>query len=158
MNGPLNDAGTDRGYRTLRGALSGEEPDEPIYFAYSAALRIFGTIPDIDELTRRLGVEPTSSHRCGERRKPNSEPYKHDMWSFTASVNESEPLHVHIEALWSAFRARKEYLLELKKHVKVDVFLGYRSNCDHAGLEVPHHSLAMFLELEVPFGVSIIVT
>jgi hypothetical protein len=39
----------------------------------------------------------------------------------------------------------------------VDVFLGYRSNCDHAGVEVPHESLEMFIELRIPFGVSIII-
>jgi hypothetical protein len=40
----------------------------------------------------------------------------------------------------------------------VDVFLGYRSNCDTAGIEVPHTSLEMFSELQIPFGLSIIVT
>jgi len=49
-------------------------------------------------------------------------------------------------------------LLELKKSLTVDVFLGYRSSCDHAGIEVPHTSLEMFTELEIPFGVSIIIT
>jgi hypothetical protein len=158
MNERSTGGNAEEGYRTLRGALSGEEPDEPIYFAFSATLRIFGTIPDLDELTRRLSVEPTSSHRCGEQRRPNSEPYKHDMWSYEAPVIETAPLHVHIDALWSTFQARKDYLLQLKTQVKIDVFLGYRSNCDHAGLEVPHQSLAIFLELEVPFGMSIIVT
>jgi hypothetical protein len=80
------------------------------------------------------------------------------MWLYKAPVSGSEPLHAHIDAIWSTFRAQKEYLLQLKKYVKVDVFLGYRSNCDHAGLEVQHQSLAMFLELEVPFGVSVVVT
>jgi hypothetical protein len=39
----------------------------------------------------------------------------------------------------------------------VDVFLTYSSNVDTAGIEVPHTSLEMFTELEVPFGISIIV-
>jgi len=147
-----------KGYRTLRGALSGEEPDEPIYFAYSATLRIFGTIPDLDELTRQLGVNPTHSHRRGEKRGPKSVGYKHDQWSYEAPVNESEPLHVHIDSLWSVFQERKEFLLQLKQSLSVDVFLGYRTNCDHAGVEVPHRSLEMFRELEIPFGVSIILT
>ena len=72
-------------------------------------------------------------------------------------MKESEPLHVHIDSLWNAFREHKEYLLELKKDLTVDVFLGYRSNCDHAGVEVPHQSLEMFTELQIPFGLSIIV-
>jgi hypothetical protein len=80
------------------------------------------------------------------------------MWSYTAPVKETEPLHVHIDTLWNTFRARKPYLLQLKHDLTVDVFLGYRSNCDHAGVEVPHQSLEMFRELQVPFGLSIIVT
>ena len=79
------------------------------------------------------------------------------MWSYTSPVKESEPLHVHIDSLWNTFRKHKEYLLELKKDLTVDVFLGYRSNCDHAGVEVPHQSLQMFMELQIPFGLSIIV-
>ena len=44
-----------------------------------------------------------------------------------------------------------------KKNLTVDVFLGYQSNCDHAGVEVPYQSLEIFRELRVPFGLSIIV-
>jgi hypothetical protein len=40
---------------------------------------------------------------------------------------------------------------------KVDVFCGYRSNCDHAGFEVSHKCLELFVALEVPFGLSVIV-
>lgn len=40
----------------------------------------------------------------------------------------------------------------------MDVFLGYRTNCDTAGIEVPHTSLEMFSELKIPSGISIIVT
>jgi Domain of unknown function (DUF4279) len=79
------------------------------------------------------------------------------MWSYTSPVKESEPLHVHIDSLWNTFREYKEYLLELKKDLTVNVFLGYGSNCDHAGVEVPPQSLEMFMELQIPFGLSIIV-
>ena len=61
---------------------------------------------------------------------------------------------IHIDALWGTFRDRKQYLLQLKHGLKVDVFLGYRSNCDNAGVEVPYQSLEMFVELQVPFGLS----
>jgi hypothetical protein len=136
----------------------GKEQAEGIWFAYSACLRIFGEIPDLDEITRHLGVLPTEAHRKGDRRVASSAPYKHDMWMYTAPVKRSEPLHIHIEALWNTFKGRKQYLLELKHDLTVDVFLGYRSNCDHAGVEVPYHSLEMFIELQVPFGLSVIVT
>jgi hypothetical protein len=154
----MSDPDADKEYQTLTGVLAGEKAEEPFYFSYSATLRIFGTIPDLDQITQRPGISPTKSHRRGDRRTPTSEPYKHDMWLYKVPVNKSEPLHLHIDSLWNLVKGGKEYLLQLKEQLTVDVFLGYRSNCDHAGVEVPYLSLAMFVELQVPFGVSIIVT
>ncbi len=147
----------DEGYHPLRGFLTGEDPEEPIYFAFGATLRIFGTIPDLDEISRNLGLAPTHVHRRGELRHASSRPYQYDMWIYEPPVKESEPLHVHIDALWAAVRHRKQYLLDLKRTAKVDVFCGYRSNSDTAGVEVPYQSLQVFQELEVPFGLSIII-
>ena len=84
-------------------------------------------------------------------------PWPHDMWAFSPALPESEPLERHIESPWSALKPHKEYLLQLKRAVKVAVFLGYRSNSDHAGIEIPHTCLEMFKELEIPFGLSIII-
>jgi hypothetical protein len=145
-------------FRTLRGWLAGEEADEDTYFAYSASLRIFGNIPDLGEITAHLGITPTNTHRRGERRGERSPPYKHDMWSFSPDIPEDEPLERHIDALWAELKRHKDYLLDLKRTLTVDVFLGYRSNCDHAGVQIPHTCLEMFTELEIPFGVSIIIS
>jgi Domain of unknown function (DUF4279) len=140
------------------GSASGEGQEEDIYFIYGATLRIFGNIPNLDEITQLLSVAPSDTHRKGDRGwGPNLPPYEHDMWSYKAPVQKTEPLHVHIDTLWNTFRERKEYLLHLKQNLTVDVFLGYRSNCDHAGVEVPYQSLEIFRELRVPFGLSIIV-
>lgn len=152
----VSDPDDRRYFRTLRGFLEGEEPDEETYFAYSATLRIFGNIPDLDEITRQLGVQPTNAYRKGDRRVPEAPPYEQDMWRYSPPIPESEQLSIHIDALWNQIRAHKKYLLELKKSLTVDVFLGYRSNCDHAGVAVPHTSLEMFRELEIPFELSII--
>ena len=51
----------------------------------------------------------------------------------------------------------KIHLMRLKEKLTVDVFRGYRSNCGTAGFEVSYRSLEMFLQLEIPFGVSIII-
>lgn len=134
------------------------ERGEGTYFSFSATLRIFGNIPSIDELSQRLGVSPTHSHRRGEKRGPLSPPYKHDMWMYKVPITSTEPLHVHIDELWNVFRSRKHELLRLKDDLTVDVFLGYRSNSDNAGVDVPSKSLEMFIELQIPFGLSIIIT
>ncbi|MBX3411504.1 MAG: DUF4279 domain-containing protein [Pirellulales bacterium] len=144
-------------FRTLRDFTVGHEPDEENYLHCSASLRIFGASLNLKEITSTLGLEPTSSHRAGERKGPKSPPYRHDMWSYSPRVAETEPLEKHIDALWSDIKSHRDYLKQLKRHATVDVFLGYRSNCDHAGVEVPHTCLEMFTELEIPFGLSIII-
>jgi|SRR5579872_5968670 len=144
-------------FRTLRGFLAGSEPDEEMRFAYSATFRIFGDISDVDSISKHLGLQPTHLHRKGEKRHDGIHAWPHDMWSYTVPLDESESLEKHINALWLVLKPHKAYLLDLKRTAKVDVFLGYRSNCDHAGIEVPHTCLEMFNELEIPFGVSIII-
>jgi Domain of unknown function (DUF4279) len=159
MNGyvPMNDSNEPRMFRTLRGFLNGEEPYEANYFHFSATLRIHGEEVPFEEISRRLGVQPTNLHRKGERRRPTSPVYRDDAWQFQSSLPETEPLERHIEALWEMVRPHVEYLKGLKQRFKVDVFCGYRSNCDTAGFEVSHRCLELFTALEVPFGVSVIV-
>jgi hypothetical protein len=132
--------------------------EEPTYFRFSAALRIFGEGIDIDSVTQTLGLEPTHAHRKGERRSATAAPWEHDMWSYQAQVEDTEPLEAHIMALWNAIRPNIAYLRELKGGYQLDVFCGYRSNSDTAGFEVSHRCLGLFTELEVPFCVSVIIT
>lgn len=148
----------EKSFRTLRGFIDGKEREEEPYFDHSATLRISGNIPDMDAISTRLGLQPTYSHRKGKRRNPQATPYRKDMWAYQPPVDETEPLHKHIDALWLKLKSHRRYLLGLKKFLNVDVFVGYRSNCDTAGIEVPHTSLEMFSALKIPFGISIIVT
>ncbi|HET8670620.1 MAG TPA: DUF4279 domain-containing protein, partial [Candidatus Saccharimonadales bacterium] len=83
--------------------------------------------------------------------------YEFDMWAYTSPVPEDRPLDIHIETLWNHIRLKKDYLVKLKERFTVDVFCGYRSNSATAGFEVSPKSLGMFIELDIPFGVSIII-
>jgi hypothetical protein len=144
-------------FRTLRGFLEGQESDESPYFHFSATLRIHGDSVPFEEIKERLGVEPTHTHRKGDRRGPRSSGYRDDAWHFQPPIPETEPLENHIKALWRVVQPALEYLKSLKPRLKVDVFCGYRSNCDTAGFEVSHSCLELFIALEVPFGVSVII-
>jgi Domain of unknown function (DUF4279) len=80
-------------------AAYGGNVSEEIYFAYSATLRIFGVISDLEEITERLGVAPSATHRKGDRGwGPSLPPYEHDMWSYSAPVKKTEPLHARSHA------------------------------------------------------------
>ena len=153
----MTDYDAPKSFNTLRGFIHGEEPDEPVGFAYSATLRIHGEGLPFEEIAERLQVRPTYTHRKGERRGPRSPEYRDDAWHFAPSLPETEPLDRQIEALWSVVKPHVDFLKSLKQRAKVDVFCGYRSSCDHAGIEVPHTCLELFTALEVPFGLSIII-
>jgi hypothetical protein len=107
---------------------------------------------------KNLGLSPTTSYRRGERKAPQSPAYRQDNWAYEAPVPEERPLDVHIQTLWSHVKEHKAYLLELKRSCTIDVFCGYRSNSRIAGFEVSAESLEMFVELDIPFGVSVIIT
>lgn len=55
-------------------------------------------------------------------------------------------------------RPHVTFLKDLKRRYHVDVFCGYRSNSGTAGFEVDHICLDLFVQLEIPFGVSVIIT
>ena len=74
-----------KAFKTLRGFLDGGEPDEADYFAYSATLRVFGDDLDLNEITRRMGIQPTRFHWKGERQGPRSPEFRHDHWSYLSS-------------------------------------------------------------------------
>ncbi len=153
----MNDHEASQKFRTLKGFLNGEEPDEPAYFHFSVTLRIHGQNVPFSEISNQLGVQPTHIHRKGERRSKSHKGYNDDAWQFAPSLSETESLERHIEALWQIIRPQVAYIKSLKQQFKVDVFCGYRSNSDTAGFEVSHKCLELFTALEVPFGVSIII-
>src|SRR5687767_3704079 len=101
---PLDDAATDE-----------PPPEVEYYFHHHATLRIFGVIEDLDSISRVLGVDPTHTHRRGERVGRYSWSYEHDMWSYTADVPEQRPLTEHLDALWLIVAPHLGYLKGLKK-------------------------------------------
>lgn len=134
------------------------QEEEQLYFSFSATLRIFGVIEDLESIAAVLDLRPTHVHRLGERRSARSDPYKHDMWSYEAPVAEERSLSEHLTALYTAIAPHIEYLKELRKSgLTVDIFCGYRSNSDTAGFEVEYSALRIFTELETAFGVSVVI-
>jgi len=132
----------------------GEEP----YFAFCATLRIFGDLGDLDVISSGLGLCPTRSYHKGERKFPHrADVWPRDGWLYQPPVDESRPLEEHIMALWDRLRPHMAFLKSLRAMHQVDIFCGYRSNSGTAGFEVSHKCLGLFIELEVPFGVSVII-
>jgi hypothetical protein len=128
--------------------LKGKEPD--YYARFRAGLRIAGEGLDFEEISRTLGLKATHTHRKGGKRKV-------DMWLYYAPVDRTRPLDEHIMAIWEAVRPQMTYLRQLKKRFKVDLCCGYQSNSCTGGFNVDHRCLGLFAELDIPFGVSVII-
>jgi hypothetical protein len=140
-------------------ASEAQQEQDPRFFHFSATLRIFGDGVDIDEVSRTLCLAPTRAYRKGQKRRPSgSDWWSMDMWSYKAPVDKDRPLHDHIMAIWDAVRPHIPYLRRLKERFHVDIFCGYRTNDCTAGFVVDHRCLGLFMELEVPFGVSVVVS
>ena len=139
-----------------RGQAEVVHNDEPVFRRFRASLRIAGEGLDLNEISQTLGLTPTHQHRKGEPHGEGSR--RRDIWIYEAPVDRERPLHEHIMALWDAVRPQIPYLRELKRRFDVSVFCGYRSNSSTAGFEVDHRCLGLFAELEVPFGVSVIIS
>ena len=134
------------------------EEQDPIYFAYSATLRIHGKNLDLDGITRIIGVQPTHIHRYGDQIEWLDTTYEDDAWHLESGLDDSTHLSEHLRIIWARIQPSTEFIRELKKRYSVSVFCGYRSDCDNAGLELPYDALKIFTELEVPFGLSVIIT
>jgi hypothetical protein len=129
--------------------------EEPPYYSYSATLRIHGSNLAFDVISRELGVDPSHSHRRGESPRAGSRPFTDDAWHLTAPIHRDRELTHHLHELWRLVKPHVEYLKNLE--ARVDVFCGYRSNDGTAGFAVEAGALEIFMALEVPFSVSVIV-
>lgn len=136
-----------------------ENEDEPLRFAYSATFRIMGENIPFDEIENTLKLSASHKHRKGELQNGRSEiwRFKEDAWMIESPLPDEEKLEKHLDWLWETLSPHKAYILKLKDKFRIDIFAGYRSNCDHAGVEIPIESMQIYYELQLPFGLSIIV-
>jgi len=131
--------------------------DELVYFSkFKASLRILGDGLDFDEISRTLGITPTSTRRKGAGHGLLTKDY--DIWIYTPPIARERPLDEHVMAIWDAVRPHISYLRTLKQRFHVDILCGYRSNSGAGGFNVDHRCLGIFSELEIPFGVSVIIS
>ncbi|HYE73065.1 MAG TPA: DUF4279 domain-containing protein [Blastocatellia bacterium] len=144
-----------KSYSRLSDFLEDGEEDVPLFFACSASLRIMGNNIPFADIENTLGLKGSHKHRRGESRGKKT--YEEDLWTLSSPLPEEEPLAKHLDWLWEHLHQHINYLLSLKRDYKIDIFAGYRSNCDHAGIEIPVSSMRIYFDLEIPFGLSIIV-
>jgi len=134
--------------------------DEEFYFCYSASLRIHSEEGlDFERIKSNILLEPDHEHKIGDKANPKSKRvYSNDMLMFKSGLKKEDSLNSHLIALWEKLEPYKDFILSLKSDAKVDVFCGYRTDCETGGVDITHKALEIYQELKIGFGLSVIVT
>jgi len=136
--------------------LMNKEP----YFAYSAGLRVMNAPHLHDEITRQTGINPTHSHKKEDIRHPKliNERWENDIWQLKSPLSKGAKLSEHLCWLKDKILPHSAYFKKLiKDGIEIDIFCGYRSDCDHAGLSVTPDALELFTVLGIKMELSIII-
>ncbi|GJE40986.1 DUF4279 domain-containing protein [Methylobacterium soli] len=120
------------------------------------ALRIFGDPLDPDEITQRLGIEPTGWARKGDTRRTAS---GRDVvaWSGSWRLDAGIPgdLNTQIGALLTRLPSDPSLWRELSHRYQCDVFCGLFLREGNEGTELQPQILSMLGERGLPLGLDI---
>jgi len=128
------------------------------YACFSAALRIRNAAHLHEQLSRNLGMAPSSVTVRGQPAGALGKPAPQDMWVLDAPIPEEAPLQQHLAWLADAIAGREPYLKQLLADgIEIDVFCGYRTNADYSHYTVPAGSFQFASDLGIPLHMSYIV-
>ena len=139
--------------------LSEDSESLDVYFAHSAALRVMNAPERHAEIEEITGLEPARTHRRGEvAHEKTGRRWENDIWVLASPLGEEAESSEHLGWLWQRVRPHKDYFRSLvESGVEVDVFCGYRSNCDHCGFSLEPDAVEIARELGVRLEFSIII-
>ncbi len=119
-----------------------------------AGIRIMGQGLELKEISKKLGLRPSHTHRAGEFDKFGA-PYPKDMWLLESPLGKRKHLDAHLKWLVQQLKPSLSYLKTLKRKYRIDVFCAYTGNGD-GGLSLSPTALSIFTELGIKLELSII--
>lgn len=134
----------------------------PIVTRTWATLRIASKTLDPDDVTARLGIAPTDSHKAGERHgKEGQMVYDHGQWELTSQDNvKFEDLESHIAWVLEQLAPAQQELqwITSQPDIKADIFCFWEANSVNAGLKFSPRllqgigSLGLALDVDIYFA------
>jgi len=122
-----------------------------------AAIRIFGPNLDFGAISRELGVEPSESHRRGER-GPTSRAYPEDMWCLDSPYARKEPLEAHLKWLREVLLPHYDLVRSLARRYELSSYCGISVDGDSCRFELSPGALMIFAELAMDMNLSLVFT
>ena len=125
-----------------------------------ASFRIMGKDLDPSEITNLLHMHPNQSHRCGD---PNMSKagrryadYTEGLWAIDSSVDETQAIDVHLEALVTKLWKHRDLLQEFRKRgYTTDIFVGIFDIDDNTGVVLKNSLLRRVMQLGVDLDLDL---
>jgi Domain of unknown function (DUF4279) len=113
----------------------------------SVTLAIYSEELRPQEISRALGVQPTSAHRRGERRSPTSPPSLLGAWFLTERGHDAEPAEAIIDRLFKQLPEDPSVWGALMIRYEIQFRFGLHMTGWNKGLSIPLKQLARIVEL-----------
>ncbi|MBN2534379.1 MAG: DUF4279 domain-containing protein [Spirochaetales bacterium] len=129
------------------------------YFNFSVSFRIMNAPEYHEKIKENTKIVATHVHKKGDiKSKTNNKRWENDIWILSSPLPKESQIDKHIEWLWQTIEPHIEFFFELKeKNVKMDIFCGYRTNCDNGGFNLDTKSIEILNKFKIPIGFSIII-
>ena len=111
---------------------------------------------EIEEVT---GLKPSHVHMKGDSvHEKSKRRWDNSIWLLSSPLEETAELAEHLNWLWQQVQPHQAYFRSLiESGVKVDIFCGYRSNCDHCGFGIAPDALEIAQKLGVRLEFSVVI-
>ena len=121
-----------------------------------ATLRLYHDSLDPDEITQRLGINPTDSHRRGELHGPRAQAWKQTLWSLT-SQDQPIPRDLEPHIAWVLDKiepARAQLTMLMEAGVEANMFC-FLSCYGMGGPTLSPNVMGRLAALQLPLGLDI---
>ena len=123
-----------------------------------ASLRIFGDELIPEEITERIGCEPTWSYRKGDvdhLRSGKDIVRKTGMWLLEATATEPEDLNLQVKEVISRLTSNLDVWKALNREFEIDLYCGLFLESTNDGLSLSAETLAALGERGVELGLQV---
>jgi uncharacterized protein DUF4279 len=113
----------------------------------NVALALYSEELEPEEISRALGVQPTSAHRRGESRGSRSPPYSLGAWLLKEHGRDAEPAEAVIDRLLKQLPEDPAVWRDLSIRHKIQFIFGLHMTGWNKGLSIPLRQVTRIAEL-----------
>ncbi len=121
----------------------------------NVALALYSEELEPQEISRALGVEPTSAHRRGERLGPKGPPARSGAWLLRVHGHDAEPAEAVVDRLLKQLPEDPTVWRDLRMRHDIQVRFGLHMTGWNKGLSIPLKQVTRIAELGASMGFDI---